>query len=62
MATEKVRVAPEAAEALREQMEEGVREGFGDFEKYLGTSAAIVADDHVIGLTYGTVTEDSRTA
>ena len=62
MAVEKVRVAPEAAEALRGQIDKGKREGFGDLEEYRGTSAALMADDRVTALKYGTVTEDNRTA
>ena len=62
MAAEKVSISPEAAEVLREQIDKGKREGFGDLEEYRGTGAALMADDRVTALKCGTVTEDSRTA
>lgn len=61
MAPEKVRVTPEVAETLREQVEDGKREGFGNVaDRLRGTSATVTADDSAF-LKFGAVEHDSRT-
>ena len=55
MATEKVRATPEAAEALRKQIEESERVSFDDVaDEYRGTSATAIADDSAF-LKFGAV-------